>query len=119
MAEGDIRRAIQNRRGGLIKHGGRRLLHVPRLLILRASVGVTALHAGDIKPLGGSGLVPREVVPLQKAGGEDSEIRVYACVNDDDDSFAGYAKAGLGISQADALGRRLGRITVRNDGAVR
>src|SRR5260370_30665725 len=115
MAEGDKRDAIQNRRGGLIKHGGRRLLHVPRLLILRASVGVTALHAGDIKPLGGSGLVPREVVPLQKDGGEDRVIRLYACVNDGDHSFAVYAKALMGIRESNDLCSRLGLITVPND----
>src|SRR5712692_11701341 len=110
MAEGDIRRAIQNRRGGLIEHGGRRLLHVARLLILSASVGVTALHPGHIEPLGGAWLVPREVVPLQKDGIEDWVIRVYACVNDCDDSGAGHGKAVLGVNEADDLASRLGRI---------
>src|SRR5713101_1071283 len=38
MAEGDIRRAVQNRCSGLIEHSSRRLLHVARLLILSASV---------------------------------------------------------------------------------
>src|SRR6266436_5331535 len=118
VAEGDIRRAIQNRRGRLIKHGSRRLLHVTGLLILNAGVGVTALHPGDIEPLGGAGLVPREVVPLQKDGIEDRVIRVYARVNDGDDSFAGYAKAVVGVREADNLGSRLGRVTVPNDRAV-
>src|SRR6266849_1541648 len=118
MTEGDIRRAIQNRCGGLIKHGSRRLLHVPRLLILSASVGVTGLHPRDIEPLGGAWLVSREIVTLQKDGIENWVIRVYACVNDGDDSFAGYTKAVLAIREADDLGSRLGRITVPNDRAV-
>src|SRR5713101_9390958 len=118
MAEGDIRRAVQNRCSGLIEHGSRRLLHVARLLILSASVGVAALHPGDIEPLGGAGLVPREVVSLQKDGIEYWMIRVYACVNDGDNSFAGYAKAVLCVREADDLGSRLGRITVPNDRAV-
>src|SRR5229473_4413362 len=118
MAEGDIRRAVQNRCGGLIKHGSRRLLHVARLLILSASVGVAALHPGDIEPLGGAGLVPREVVTFQKDGIEDWMIRVYAGVNDGDDSFAGYAKTILGVLEPDDLGSGLSRVTVPNDRAV-
>ncbi len=94
------------------------MLHVARLLILSARVGVAALHPGDIEPLGGAGLVPREVVSLQKDGVEDWMIRVYACVNDGDNSFAGYAKAVLCVGEADDLGSRLGRITVPNDRAV-
>src|SRR5216684_7293389 len=118
MAEGDIRRAVQNRCSGLIEHSSRRLLHIARLLILSASVRVTALHPGHIEPLGGAWLVSREIVTLQKNGIEDWVIRVYACVNDGDDSFAGYAKSVLSVREADDLGSRLGRVTVPNDRAV-
>src|SRR5260370_864284 len=100
------------------KQRGRRLLHVARLLILSASVGVTALHPGHIEPLRGAWLVPREVVPLQKDGREDRMIGVHPGVNDGDDSFASYAKAVVGVREADDLGSRLGRITVPNDRAV-
>src|SRR5438046_9087520 len=118
MAEGDIRRAVQNRRSGLIEHGSRRLLHVARRLILSASVGVAALHPADVEPLRGAGLGPHEVVPLQKDGIKDWMIGVYACVNDGDDSLAGYAKPVLSVLKTDDLRCRLRGVTVPHDHAV-
>src|SRR5260370_9622583 len=45
-------------------------------------------------------------------------IWIYACVNNGDDSRAGYIKTVLGIGEADDLGSRLGRISVGEKGAV-
>src|SRR5436309_2293550 len=116
VAKGDVGRAVQDRSCGLIQNGGSGLLDVSRLLTL--SVAVAILHAGHIEPLGGAGLVPREIVTLQKNGREDRVIRVYAGINDGDESFAGYTKAVLGVREADDLGSGLGRVTVPDGRAV-
>src|SRR6266849_5184007 len=45
-------------------------------------------------------------------------IWIYPCVNNGNDSRARYIKTLLGIGEADDLGSRLGRVSVRDKGAV-
>ena len=116
VAKGDVGRAVQDRSCGLIQNGGSGLLDVSRLLTL--SVAVAILHAGHIEPLGGAGLVPREIVTPQKNGIEDRVIRVYARINDGDDSATSYGKTVMGVRKADDLGSGLGRVTVPDGRAV-
>src|SRR5207244_11254880 len=98
--------------------GSPRVLSVASVCILGGSVSITAFHPADVEPPRGAGLGPKEVVPLQKDGIKDWMIGVYACVNDGDDSLAGYAKPVLSVLKTDDLRCRLRGVTVPHDHAV-
>src|SRR5260370_28084741 len=49
---------------------------------------------------------------------ENGVIWIYACINNGNDSRAGYIETLLGIREADDVSSRPGRVSMREEGAV-
>ena len=115
MSKGNIGRTVQNGRRGLIQNGGSRLLNEASLLVLPLIVITLPRH---VEPFGGTWLVSREVVPLEKNWTKNGVVGVDARVNESHNSRTADPETILSVLQPNDLGCGLRRIPMPDYRAV-